>query len=219
MIDENETGCEIAEMIYFINKAPNAKPVVVTNEEIWPLGTVGGYCSFCCSAFNIKTHELRPGYGMSWCGEKSCKKRALTSLGHAYSMEMPLYMSAPINSHVLNEYDNITEGFITYIYFGENSMGDTTSASGEQDGDTLSADELYAHVEWQTKYYNDHKNIRMRDILSMPSNTSTNFVDIITQSCSKYTCYSYNKYNKYKKSLSILYMEQSVVNQMNSINL
>ena len=209
MIDEDLESQEIqddqeyARILRFSNINKTSTPVLVSNDAIWPLGSISKFCSFCCSDYNVKKHELKPEYGISWCPGEPCLHRAMTALGYAYSMEMPLYLIKPINTHVLSDYDNITEGYITYICFDDSPINPT----------------LYAHVEWHTKYYNDSKNIKMSDIIANPKNGSTNFIDAMTQGCGKYTCYSYEKYKKYKDALGLLYMENSVMTKMDNLKI
>ena len=172
-------------MIEFINN----KPVNVISEIPYPLGTVGQYCSFCCSDFNTTSKYLNNNKneinGITYCDSESCIVQAHIALGYAYSVDSPLILLEPINSHKLNLYDDISYGYITYMYICNNN----------------NIPQLYAHLEYkahQGGFYHSSENILFSELLNIPENTSVDFISIMTFNCSKYGYYSFDKYNMYK---------------------
>ena len=173
-------------------------PFNVISDMPYPLGKPSIFCSFCCSDYNITITYLNNDYGITHCYTEECMKLAHISLGYAYSTESPLLFVEPINSHKINSYDNITNGYITYIYIKY---------------DNFNVPQLYAHLEYKTKFYHTHEDILFSELLTIPENTKINFIDIMTFNCSKYGYYSLEQYNMYK------YLLTQLNNNMNDISL
>ena len=184
MMEYQEPGKEIT----FIQFDENRKQTLIKHIP-YPLGIPRSYCSICNSDDTVKVLYIDPNVwqcSIAHCSDYNCTKSAYISIAYAYAYESHLLLEKPIDINILDEYDDITRGYLKYIYTDENILGQK---------------EIYGHIEWETYRYRTTKNISLSNIIKLSGN-NYNFAEIFAHSFTRYGFFPLDKYIEYNNLFS-----------------